>query len=230
MFKSDSIGQIAKALAIFQSKKITIPKGESVKDYKGDIKYTYAKIESIIDSIEPHLANCGLAISQFTGGDTGKVKITTILMHAESGEYMGEENSEDVVVPLNKDGRPSQTKEQTYGSIATYYRKYGITSILGIATTDDEILDPDDRNDEYQRPENPQLEYMTPLSVPVITEEQKNDLLIKVIAYNLEEGEPQNIINRALNYYKIDNLENLSGVQLKSILKRIDSSEKGVDK
>ena len=225
MFKSDSIGQIAKALAMFQSKKITIPKGESVKDYKGDIKYTYAKIESIIDSIEPHLADCGLAISQFTGGDTGKVKITTILMHAESGEYMGEENSEDVVVPLNKDGRPSQTKEQTYGAIATYYRKYGITSILGIATTDDEILDPDDRNDEYQRSENPQLRYMIPPSVLVITEEQKNDLLIKVIAYSLEEGEPQNIVNRALNHYKVDSIDDLNSVQLKRIVDRISPQQ-----
>ena len=198
MNKSENIANIAKALVLFQNKKIKIPKGESVKDYNGKIKYTYAKIEAIIDSIQPALSECGLAINQFTGGAPGQIKVTTMLTHAESGEYMCEEKIEDIIIPMTKDGKPSQTKEQAYGSMATYYKKYGIASILCLATTDDEILDPD--------------------ANPIIN---NADLIKHLSSFTLNSPEHE-IIIKGLMHYGVKTIDELTTSQLQTIVARIN--------
>jgi len=209
MNKSENIGNLALALARFQSESKNIYKSQSINLGRG--KMTSASLEDIWNGIKPGLSKHGLSISQLISGEALNTTVTTILMHAESGEYL----MSSATLPVEAKG---MTVAQAYGANCTYLKKYALAAIVGVATSDDKLLDPDLQEHHEEKDEKPKAQ----IPVPVITEEDKNNLLIKLIAYNIEEGEPQNIINKALNHYKVDNLEDLSGVQLQAILRRIE--------
>lgn len=214
MNKSESIGKLAIALCKFQSESKNIYKSQSINLGRG--KMTSASLEDIWNGIKPILSKHGLCISQLIGGEGLNTTVTTILMHAESGEYL----MSSATLPVEAKG---MTNAQAYGANCTYLKKYALAAIIGVATSDDKLLDPDLQEREDLHDDQPKA--ITPPStptVPVISDEEKNNLLIKVIAYNLEDGETQNIINRALNHYRIDSIDRLSAVQLKTIITRIE--------
>lgn len=90
----------------------------------------YAKIEAVIDTIKPVLNKHGIAFFQFpsTPKFEGNIALTTILLHAASGESY----SETAEVPLGK------SDPQGYGSAITYTRRYSLVSIMGLKTVDDD--------------------------------------------------------------------------------------------
>jgi hypothetical protein len=88
-------------------------------------KSKYASLANILDTIQKPLSECGLAISQFPDGNA----LTTIILHADSGEWM----ESSYVMPVAKQNDP-----QAMGSAMTYARRYALGSILNLNIDDDD--------------------------------------------------------------------------------------------
>lgn len=127
MNKSESINEIAKALADFQAE---------VKDPTKDKKNTYLEskyvsLDGVLQAVRPVLAKHGLSIMQIPTSDDVAVTVTTLLMHI-SGQYI---ESDAFKVPLTK------KDAQGTGSALTYARRYSLSAVLGIAWDEDDDAD-----------------------------------------------------------------------------------------
>jgi hypothetical protein len=121
MNKSESIKNIAGALVKFQASVSKVSKESNNPFFKSK----YASLANILDTIQKPLSECGLAISQFPDGNA----LTTIIVHAESGEWM----ESSYVMPVAKQNDP-----QAMGSAMTYARRYALGSILNLNIDDDD--------------------------------------------------------------------------------------------
>jgi hypothetical protein len=121
MNKSESIKNIAGALVKFQSSVSKVAKESNNPFFKSK----YASLANILDTIQKPLSECGLAISQFPDGNA----LTTIILHADSGEWM----ESSYVMPVAKQNDP-----QAMGSAMTYARRYALGSILNLNIDDDD--------------------------------------------------------------------------------------------
>jgi hypothetical protein len=100
--------------------------GKISKDAKNPFfKSNYASLPHIIDEITEPLEKAGLVLMSFPDGDG----LTTILSHADSGEYMAATYTLQVV---------KQNDPQAQGSAISYARRYAITSILNLRISDDD--------------------------------------------------------------------------------------------
>ncbi len=125
-------GQLAKALASAQGEM-----GAAKKDATNPhFKSRYADFASVVDASRPVLSKHGLAIVQSTPADGPTVTVVTRLMHT-SGEWI-----ESSVTMRSKDDSP-----QGIGSAITYGRRYGWSTLIGLAADDD-----DDGNKSSLRP------------------------------------------------------------------------------
>jgi hypothetical protein len=121
MNKSESIKNIAGALVNFQATVSKVSKEANNPFFKSK----YASLANILDTIQKPLSECGLAITQFPDGNA----LTTIILHAESGEWM----ESSYVMPVAKQNDP-----QAMGSAITYARRQSIGSILNLNIDDDD--------------------------------------------------------------------------------------------
>ena len=96
------------------------------KDTKGH-NYTYADLPQIFSTINPLMKKHGLCFSQLLENDG----IRTILFHVESGEQL----ESFTLIPKVKLGNMNDF--QAIGSGYTYFRRYCISSILGLVTDKD---------------------------------------------------------------------------------------------
>jgi hypothetical protein len=100
--------------------------GKISKDAKNPFfKSNYASLPHIIDEITDPLEKAGLVLMSFPDGEG----LTTILSHADSGEYMAATYTLQVV---------RQNDPQAQGSAISYARRYAITSILNLRISDDD--------------------------------------------------------------------------------------------
>ncbi len=116
--------------------------------YKGDknlhLGNSYAGLSSVIESIRPALAEHGLAFLQDvvtredietgSGVVVKKDYVVTRLVH-QSGEWL--EGQFPVVISVGGE-RKAVNAMQAWGSATTYARRYGLMSLLGVPTTDDD--------------------------------------------------------------------------------------------
>ena len=112
---------IFKALANFQQECPTIHKGTQ------GYGYSYADLPTILDVINPLLKKNGLGFTQLLDGNN----IRSILFHIESGETL--ESSTEIPIAELK----GMNVYQSAGSGITYYRRYALSSMLGIVTDKD---------------------------------------------------------------------------------------------
>lgn len=113
---------IATALVKFQSQLKPVEKGSENPFFKS----TYASLSDILQAVMPLLSSCGLSITQpMRVTDNGTILITRLLH--ESGELIESE----MILPHNSD-------PQRYGSLISYYKRYQLTALLGIATIDED--------------------------------------------------------------------------------------------
>lgn len=120
MNKSNSIGELAKALITFQLKVDKVKKDAKNPFFKSK----YASLPNILDAIAEPLIESGLSFCQFPNGEYG---LTTILMH-ESGEWIESDYSM----------KPVKDDPQGRGSCITYQRRYALSAILGLNIDDDD--------------------------------------------------------------------------------------------
>ena len=126
MQQSESIANLAKALAIVQGK-LTYAKKDSKNPF---FKSNYADLESVWDACRDLLASNGLSVSQFPGSycEIDKsMSLTTILLH-ESGEYI----SQEMTLPV--------AKPDPHGCTAavTYMRRVSLAAVTGVVQADDD--------------------------------------------------------------------------------------------
>lgn len=86
-------------------------------------KSRYATLDGVLEAITPALHDAGLVLIQPLSVDT----ITTVLIHAESGEQL----SFAVTIPQLQD-------PQKQGSVITYYRRYSVCAFLGVVAEEDD--------------------------------------------------------------------------------------------
>ena len=124
MNKSETITEIAKALAKFQSE-VSDPERTKENSY---LKAKYVTLDSLLQAIIPVLASNGLSFMQIPSTTDDAVTVTTLLLH-EIGEWF---ESHPFTLPLMK------KDPQGVGSVVTYARRYSLSSILGVAWDEDD--------------------------------------------------------------------------------------------
>lgn len=132
---------IYKALADFQQEVPVILKGTSGYGYK------YADLPAIFETINPILKKYKLGFTQLIEG----TNIKTILFHVESAERIESLTEMPIdsliyeeVTKKDKTGKEYKTniikgfegmnKAQAIGSLITYFRRYSLSSLLGLVT------------------------------------------------------------------------------------------------
>lgn len=152
MQKSDSIKNIAGALIQFHLKVGNIKKDANNPFFKS----TYASLSNIQDTIQMPMVESGLTYSQFPIGEDGLV---TILMHAESGEFlMGEYTM-----------KPVKNDPQSRGSAITYQKRYALCAVLGLNVEDDD----DGNGASGKKPNKDEPPQQPPAELPWLNEGSK---------------------------------------------------------
>jgi hypothetical protein len=119
-----------KSLAEFQQEVPVIFKGTTAGS--GNFAYQYADLPAILNIINPLMQKHGLGFTQLTNHKEGIDYLTTVIFHVESGETL--ETSLRLMPEVELKG---QNIFQSYGSQLTYFRRYGISQILGLVTDKD---------------------------------------------------------------------------------------------
>ena len=182
MEKSNSIQNLTQGLAKFHAMV-----GKISKDAKNPFfKSNYASLPHIITEISEPMEKSGLVISQFPDGDG----LTTMLIHAESGEYLSATYTLQVV---------RQNDPQAQGSALSYARRYGLTSVLNLAISDDDA-------EAAIKPLR-----QTPAPVKVVPTEQQ---FAGIVQYLNGTPEQQKIAKEALKKYSLtkDQLDIIEGL------------------
>ena len=125
MKTSNEVNEIFKAQVAMQKEMTNIG-----KDSKG-YGYNYTSLEKLIEHARPILAKHKLGFIQSnTSTDDGKVGVTTRLIH-ETGQWV----EDTMTAPLYKLAKMNEY--QVAGSIITYFRRYALASMIGIASDED---------------------------------------------------------------------------------------------
>lgn len=116
-----SLINIFKALADFQQECPVIHKGTT------GYGYTYADLPQILEVINPLLKKHGLGFTQLLTEEG----LLTVIFHAKSGECI------EGTCPIPATTLKGMNDYQSFGSGITYYRRYALSSALGIVTDKD---------------------------------------------------------------------------------------------
>lgn len=119
--QTNSLINIYKAISDFQQECPVIHKGTTGHNY------TYADLPTILEIIYPLLKKHKLGFIQPLEGDTLK----TIIFHIDSGEQI--ESS----VNIPQITLRGMNEYQSFGSAISYYRRYSLTSCLGLVSDKD---------------------------------------------------------------------------------------------
>lgn len=120
-----------KALLKAQKKIDSAKKNAENESVLNGKSYAYANLESIIKAIKEPLNDAGIFFTQLVGlSENGYAKITTQLIHADTGEYLESVSS----IPM------SSLSAQDLGSAITYLKKYSLSAILSLPVADDDGL------------------------------------------------------------------------------------------
>lgn len=137
---SPSLGKIAEALSKAQASMKPAVFNRTNPHYKSK----YADLTSVFDACRKPLGDNSIAVVQTTVPSSDGVTLKTMLIHS-SGEWVSSE------LYL----KPKDMSPQSVGSALTYARRYGISSLVGISSDED-----DDSN--AAQPEKPTSQPRTP--------------------------------------------------------------------
>lgn len=124
MNKSESIAELAKALASFQSEVKQPLKDKANPFYKSK----YVPLENVVEAITNIAPKHGLSFIQYPVNQDNKVGVVTILMHS-SGEWIETE-------PIF--AQPAKQDPQATGSVITYLKRYSLSAVFGITSDEDD--------------------------------------------------------------------------------------------
>ncbi len=123
MITSESIAKLAEALSKAQAHMSGAKKANENPFFKSK----YSDLSSVIEAISKPFADNDLSFIQSPSFDGSLVTVTTRIMH-KSGEWI----EGTVMLP------PTKNDAQGYGSAITYGKRYGIQSMAGVPSVDDD--------------------------------------------------------------------------------------------
>lgn len=166
MNKSETIGKLAKAIALSQ-----VEVENATKDTKNEFfKSKYADLAAVLNVIRPVFSKHNIAIVQLPSFAAPIASVETMLIH-ESGEFISSVCS----APVGKQDA------QGIGSAITYLRRYSLAAFAGIAQEDD------DANASVGKTQPKQV--AAPLNEAVITHEQVATVREYLVRTNMNEAE-----------------------------------------
>ena len=140
MKTSEKVDLLFKAQVAMQAEMKNI-----AKDSKG-YGYNYTSLEKLIEHVRPVLAKHKLGFIQTnTSKESGDVGVTTRLIH-ESGQWV----EDTMTAPLYKLAKMNEY--QVAGSVITYFRRYALASIIGVASDEDMDAQGEVQAVNYERP------------------------------------------------------------------------------
>lgn len=147
--RSASFGKLFAALGKAQSEFGPIEKTrqaevQSRREGARGYSYKFADLSDVLEAVRTVLNANGLTVSQPFRVCRDRVIVTTMLVHGESEQWF----EADVEMPIEPGGA------QSVGSATTYAKRYGATSLLGIAAREEE---PDDDGAAATRGARPEL-------------------------------------------------------------------------
>lgn len=123
MNTSDTIAKIAKALSVAQSQMTGAVKDSKNPFFKSD----YSDLASVMKAVSKPFADNELCFIQSPGFSDGLITVTTRIIHS-SGEWL----EGTTCLP------PTKNDAQGYGSAITYAKRYGLQSMAGVPSVDDD--------------------------------------------------------------------------------------------
>lgn len=125
MNTSQETTNILKAMISAASEISSIPKSKQAYGYK------YATLDSLIDMLRNVLPKHGLWFMQMPTTFEGRFTLTTRVFH-ESGEWI-----EDSIEMTDTELQGKANDTQKVGASITYFRRYALSSIFGVASDED---------------------------------------------------------------------------------------------
>jgi len=122
---SPSIVKLATAMRTVQMAVDSVGKDSTNPHFKNK----YASLEAVNDAIRSHYLAAGLTVMQAPGSYAdGIMALTTLIVHAESGEWLKSE----MQIPVGK------TDPQGAGSALTYAERYSLMGLFNLPPVDDD--------------------------------------------------------------------------------------------
>ena len=146
--RSESIGELAKALTSALSELVDVSKTQTAK--AGSFSYKYATLADALGMARPILGKHGVAVMQTAETNDNDVYAYTTLMHT-SGEFLTHKPTR---LPVGMDA-------QKTGSAITYARRYSLMAALGLATEDDDGASAPPRKERTPVRDTPPAEFKT---------------------------------------------------------------------
>lgn len=134
--------ELATALAKAQGEFKPIEKNRAVQITTrtgGSYNFRYADLEEILTKTRPALTSNGLALIQTVEHKEGVQVLTCKLLHAE-----GDMITSELAIPS---AREMAADPKAFGAAITYFRRYMVTAMLGVAADDD--LDEDGQGTDH---------------------------------------------------------------------------------
>lgn len=183
MQKSESIKSLSGALLVFDSEVGRIGKSSTNPFFKNK----YAPLPEILAAIKEPLLIAGLTVKQFPEGDHG---MTTIIMHAESGEW----------ISTTYTMKPAKDDPQGEGSRITYQRRYALGACLGLN------IDIDDDGNKASTPSIFKDTKPTEDNRPWLSEVAYNAIIERIKANDKKEfATIRDFANKIYDTYKMKN-------------------------
>ena len=108
--------------------------------------YSYTDLPKIFSEINPLMKKHGLGFTQLINTNEGHNYLVTILFHVESGEVL----ESSTLVPIVQ--LKGMNEYQCFGSGITYFRRYCLSSILGLVTDKDTDASGEQEKHEPKKP------------------------------------------------------------------------------
>lgn len=144
MRTSESIAEIAKALATFQSK-VKQPEKDGNNPH---FKSKYVTLDGTVKAIHDCAPSHGLSYTQMPVSNESGVGVVTIIFH-ESGQFI---EFDPFILPLEK------KTAQGVGSATTYARRYSLSAAFGIVSDlDDDGNEASESTPNKQSGKQPQM-------------------------------------------------------------------------
>ena len=198
--------ELFKAIARFQQEAPVL-----LKDTDG-YGYKYVTFDHIVAQIKPQLLKCNLGFIQLVEGRG----LTTIVFHTESGESI-EGTAEIPDIDMK-----GMNKYQSFGAGITYYRRYALSSMLGL------LSDKDVDANIYKKDESNSLKgVINPEATEVVLDFSKDsnatnnwEGVLKFISANKDKG-LDFIIGKLSNKYKTKAInKNGKEIALKTVVSK----------
>ena len=108
--------------------------------------YSYTDLPKIFSEINPLMKKHGLGFTQLINTNEGHNYLVTMLFHVESGEVL----ESSTLVPIVQ--LKGMNEYQCFGSGITYFRRYCLSSILGLVTDKDTDASGEQEKHEPKKP------------------------------------------------------------------------------